>query len=340
MSSLGLLVFHSIYDSRRKIKMTTVQELRDQVNNTFLEIFGRTPLKERLEDILGEAIELQRYTDLRNLREEASDLLASLIMLYNEAEWDIEESLQETLQKIYRRREQYHTLGRKVKVAVFGGAFDPITQGHINTAQFVLNTSKKFDEVWLMPCYSHMNGKYMAPPQERLDMCRIAARIDGRIRVSDYEIANQLSGETYKLAKLLLNDKEYEQCNFSFIIGQDNANDFHNWVNFEELERLAPFIVVPRPGVEPDYGHPWYLKPPHTYLVGERTIHEISSTKIRMYYASIKKLIDYPAEQLLGGLIQHSMDEGVMSYIAKNDLDQHYAERGKLDWEKQQNDAQ
>jgi len=86
-------------------------------------------------------------------------------------------------------------LGRKLKVAIFGGAFDPITTGHIKTAQLVLNYSKEFDEVWLMPCYTHLNGKHTSAPEDRLEMCRLAAKTDGRISVSSYEIDHKLGGE-------------------------------------------------------------------------------------------------------------------------------------------------
>lgn len=313
--------------------MKTIEDLQRSVEETFLDAFGRTPLTERLKDILGEAIELQRYTDLKHLREEAGDLLSSLLMLFNEADWDVGETILETLHKIERRKKQYHTLGRKTKVAVLGGAFDPITKGHIETAQFVLDISKKFDEVWLMPCHSHMNGKEMAPAEHRLEMCRIASRMDGRIHVSDYEVKHQLSGESYKLAKrLLAADSEFEaNYSFSFVIGQDNANTFHNWVNFEELERLIPFVVVPRVGTAPDFSNPWYLKPPHIYLVGEREMKECSSTEVRMHYARITGSIPQTVHSI--DKIQEMMDVKVMNYIAAEGLDKHYAERGKASLE-------
>ena len=230
--------------------MKTIEDLQRTVEATFTEAFGRTPLAERLDDILREAIELHRYTDVKHLEEESGDLLASLLMLYNECGWDVADVIVKTLHKIQARKHQYLTLGRKTNVAVLGGAFDPITKGHIDTARFVLNTSRKFDEVWLMPCYEHINGKDMVSAKDRLEMCKIAAKVDGRIRVCDYEIENRMSGETYKLAKRLLDDEGYnDKYSFSFIIGQDNANDFHTWINFENLQRLIPFVVVPRPGV-------------------------------------------------------------------------------------------
>jgi len=113
-------------------------------------------------------------------------------------------------------------------------------------------------------------------------MCRLGARRDGRVKVFDYEIQNQLRGETYYLIKRLLSeDFAQNQYSFSLIIGQDNANTFPNWVNGAELERMIRFIIVPRQGVAFDPTATWYLRPPHIYLAARDPIMLISSTRVR-----------------------------------------------------------
>ena len=256
--------------------------LLKRINQTYTSIFGRTPLKQRLNDIQKEAFELCRYTDLKSMKEEAGDLLTTLLQLYNECEWNPEEVIDANLLKIRKRKNQYKALGRKVQVAILGGAFDPITLGHIQAAQLILNQSLVFDEVWVMPCYDHIFNKKMVSPEHRLEMCNIATRNDGRIKVFDYEIANKLSGETYNLAKRLFEDKKYKDSHsFSFVIGLDNANSFDTWVNYEELERLVRFVVIPRTGEKPKKGVNWYLKPPHIFLEPDEPLIEMSSTRVR-----------------------------------------------------------
>jgi len=259
-----------------------MKDLASKILLTFAKNFGRTPLKQRLDDILGEAQELHRYSDLKNLKEEAGDLLCSTIQLANECGWTPKELIEATLAKIESRQLQYKSLGRKTKVAILGGAFDPITKGHIQVAQFVLNTSKVFDEVWIMPCFAHMYGKKMASAEDRLEMCKLAAKEDGRIRIFDYEIKNQFAGQTYHLVKRL-QDEDFakHQYDFSLIIGQDNANSFDKWVEYELLERLIRFVIVPRKGVEFDPKVTWYLNQPHIYLNSESPIMEVSSTEVR-----------------------------------------------------------
>ena len=287
-----------------------VKDLQSIVSHKFNENFGYTPLSERLADIQREFFELMRSQDVKNLEEEAGDLMASLMKLHSESGWSVEDNIFKTLKKIDSRTLQYKSLGRKVKVAILGGAFNPITKGHIQLAQFVLNTSREFDEVWIMPAYDHMAGKDMVSAEHRLEMCKIAAKVDNRIKVFDYEIKNQLAGETYNFFKRLKTDKELnEKYNFSMIIGQDNANSFDTWVNFTELERMVRFVIVPRKGIKIDPNINWYLKEPHIFLNQETDILEVSSTQIRNKLKSKFPKID-----------NKHMDIAILNYICENNL--------------------
>ena len=221
------------------------KELQKLVDNKFREHFGYTSLNERLHDIQNEFFELMRWQDVQNLKEETGDLLSSLLKMCSENDWNAEELINNTLKKIDRRADQYKTLGRKTKVAILGLSGNPVHKGHIQLAQFVLNSSGEFDEVWLMPNYLNITNKEMVSAEHRLKMCEIAARVDNRIKVFDYEIRNQLKGETYYFFKRLKEEIELtEKYQFAMIIGLDNANTFDKWVNYKELERLARFIVV------------------------------------------------------------------------------------------------
>jgi len=279
------------------------------VNETFTEAFGYTPWGLRMEDIQGEVDELRSAHGIRNSREEAGDLAASVIQLLNEAGWDLLELLQENKEKIQRRRNQYLSLGRKVKVAILGGAFDPITTGHIKSAQFVLNASGIFDEVRIMPCFRHMDGKEMVSAEHRLAMAEIAAKADRRIKIWDYEIAHELAGDTFHFVqRLIMEDFAKDQFDFSMIIGQDNANRAIKWLGFEYAQQMMRFIVIPRKGVEQQLGVDWYLKRPHVLMNLETDIPEISSTQVRQW---LKEGSEEAAKYL---------DPGVLAYIKDHDL--------------------
>ena len=287
------------------------RDLQKIVDDKFREHFAYTPLKERLNDIQNEFFELMKWQDVNNLKEETGDLLSSLLKLCSESGWNAEDLILNTLKKIDTRADQYKTLGRKTRVAILGGAFNPVHIGHIQLAQFVLNASGQFDEVWLMPNFSSIIGKDMVSAEHRLKMCEIAVKIDNRIKVFDYEIKNKLKGETYYFFKKLKEEKELtEKYQFAMIIGLDNANTFDKWFNYEELERLAQFVVVPRLGINRDINVNWYLQKPHIFLNKENTIMEISSTDVR----------DLLKTKSTQNQILNYINKDVYNYILTNNL--------------------
>jgi nicotinate-nucleotide adenylyltransferase len=302
-----------------------MKKLQEDVNKTFTKNFGYTPLTERLNDIKNEFQELMNWQSVSNLKEELGDLLASCLELATESEWDAEELVRETLRKIESKHLQYRSLGRKYKIAILGGAFNPITKGHIELARYVLDNSGEFDEVWLLPAYKHMYNKDMADPIHRIKMCELATENDRRIKVWDFEIKNELSGETYNLFKRLKSETEWsDKYQFSMIIGMDNALTFEKWVNFRELEKMTRFVVVPRKGIYLDSKINWFLKPPHIYLNSENEIPEISSTTIRELIKKRHIFVSHPSEMVenknLDMEILKNLDKEVFSYIITNGL--------------------
>lgn len=163
-----------------------LKELQDRNYELFQKMFGRTPLTERVKDIKSEADEVGRFLDINHLKEEYGDLLCSVLAGISEMGEDATNVIAMAHEKIKRREQQYKSLGRKTKVAILGGAFDPVTKGHIETAQLVLDVTGKFDEVWLMPCYQHLFGKEMTSPEQRLKMVEMAVAVDGRIKAFDH----------------------------------------------------------------------------------------------------------------------------------------------------------
>jgi nicotinate (nicotinamide) nucleotide adenylyltransferase len=261
--------------------MSNLAELSARIADRFHDVFGRTPLAERVQDILAQATTLGRFADLDHLKDEAGDLLCSVLQLCTECGWEPAALAEATLAKVEARRDIYARLGRKLKVALLGGAFDPIHRGHIEVAAEVLRLGG-VDEVWLMPCYEHLAGKAMAPAEHRLEMCRLAARATRGVGVFDYEIRHEFRGETYHLVKKLMAEEVARvRCDFSLIIGQDNADGFSTWTNAEGLERLIPFVVVPRGGCAAPRPSAWYLRPPHRYLEPTRQEFSTSSTEVR-----------------------------------------------------------
>jgi len=166
------------------------------------------------------------------------------------------------------------------KVAILGGAFDLITKGHSQLAEYVLKNTD-IEEVWITPCFAHMYDKNMTSGLNRINMCKLANYNNTDIKVFDFEIKNKLTGGTYSFLFKLLSDPEFShQYDFSYIIGMDNANSFEKWKKYNLLKNLVRFIVVSRQGVK-NKEEMWYNKGPHIFLNAKSNIMESSSTIVR-----------------------------------------------------------
>lgn len=165
------------------------------------------------------------------------------------------------------------------KVGLFGGAFDPPTIGHLETAKQVLTKTPDVSAVWLMPCNSHNFGKDMASPEHRFAMCKIASEEFPGLFAWDFEINKKTDGCTFNTVNTLLAANLNYQ--FVWIIGGDNALIFHKWYEHEKLRDLIEFAVVPRPGYEVKALPESMVSTVQTHrIVGHDTM-EISSTKVR-----------------------------------------------------------
>lgn len=164
------------------------------------------------------------------------------------------------------------------KIALIGGAFDPVTTGHLQLAEVV---RKHVDEVWLLPCFDHAYGKEMATAEHRLAMCDVAiashfwvGKKDLDVKASNFEIHHKTSTTFDTLEKL----RAERPNDYYFVVGQDNADTIDKWYNHKELLRTTKFIVVPRRGYASS--ETWYHEEPHLYLEDEE-VAEVSSTQVR-----------------------------------------------------------
>jgi nicotinate-nucleotide adenylyltransferase len=90
------------------------------------------------------------------------------------------------------------------------------------------------------------------------------------------------------------------------VIGSDNANVIHKWINYEQLLEKVPFIVFERKGQELKEDTIWCLFDPHIF-VKYLNQEEYSSTRVR---SAIKN----------GESIKKYVPENVAKYIKKNKL--------------------
>ena len=79
-----------------------------------------------------------------------------------------------------------------MKIAMFGGSFNPIHNGHIMLAK-AFAKELSLDKLLIIPTYipPHKLGDYSVSPEQKLDMCRLAVKDIPFAEVSDIEIKRQ-----------------------------------------------------------------------------------------------------------------------------------------------------
>ena len=91
-----------------------------------------------------------------------------------------------------------------MKIALFGGSFDPPHAGHAAAVRAILSSLKP-DLLVIMPSFLNPFKKsFSAPPQLRLKWCRALWSGTPRVEVSDYEISQNRSVPTIQSVKFLL----------------------------------------------------------------------------------------------------------------------------------------
>ena len=176
----------------------------------------------------------------------------------------------------------YNPLVELMKVGFYGGAFDPITKGHLNIARDLIN-NQVVDQVIFLPCYYSYSDKKMESGEDRLKMIQMSIDTLGmgdKIKVSDFEIKNQITGDSFIIWQKMMN---YFDSNndYYFIIGSDNVNKVIKWSKICDLRNIIKFIIINRNGYD-SFDDFWFEKNPHIYICGYE--YDISSTQFKNDY--------------------------------------------------------
>jgi nicotinate-nucleotide adenylyltransferase len=144
---------------------------------------------------------------------------------------------------------------RKARVAIFGGAFDPVHNAHLAVARAA---AERFhlDRVLFMPTYKppHKGGVTHASFEDRVRMLELACAELGnsatRFEVSRLEEKPAPSYSIDTISKLRAQLSPEDEI--FFIIGADAFAEIQAWHRWRDVVRAVRFLVVSRPGYSYD----------------------------------------------------------------------------------------
>lgn len=164
----------------------------------------------------------------------------------------------------------------KYNVCVYSGSFNPIHNGHIALAEYLVDR-QIVDEVWVIitPQNPLKPSDTLINDNLRLQMARLA--LEGRkgIVVSDVEI--HLPKPSYTIDTLRFLQLQYPLYGFCLLIGQDNVAIFDKWKSYRQILHDFRVLVYPRNGATTTE----HLKYPEMQLLTDAPTVDISSTDIR-----------------------------------------------------------
>jgi len=142
-------------------------------------------------------------------------------------------------------------LSKKDYIGIFGGSFDPIHKGHIESLKSVtekLNLSK----VLVIPNkVSPLKNLSVASSMEKIKMLEIAFKDFKEIEIEDYELEKK--GQSFMIETLQYLDKKLgKKKHFLLIIGEDSFQSFHLWKNYRHIIKMTSILVMNRPGLDYD----------------------------------------------------------------------------------------
>lgn len=133
-------------------------------------------------------------------------------------------------------------------IGVYGGAFNPIHMGHVNS---LLQVQKKFslDEIKVIPAYQSPGKDLIESPTptQRLEMVELClADLGEEFSLDSREMERK--GISYTVETLRALRKENEGAEIYLIIGLDQFHSFDMWKEYEEIVKEAHLVVTSRPG--------------------------------------------------------------------------------------------
>ena len=181
-----------------------------------------------------------------------------------------------------------------MNIVIFGGSFDPIHLGHVKIA---LRVAEAYNAtVYFVPAKISVWKHESVSIEDKLEMIKIAIHGHPQLKIDEFEL-NRPNETTYSIETVRYFKQKYPSDTLYFLMGADQAMNFHKWNDAYELSQLARILYYPRNEIEPP----------------------------------IDNILNYQMELVDGGLYQASatdirslsnlyLDEKVLDYILDHEL--------------------
>jgi nicotinate-nucleotide adenylyltransferase len=209
-----------------------------------------------------------------------------------------------------------------MKIALFGGTFNPIHLGHLNLARNIITEQNLVDKIVFMPVFIPPHKEFVdkTEPIHRVEMIKLAIQEHENMEVSLQEI--ERGGISYTIETLRswiqirqtsgkISEFGTDQEKF-IIIGSDSALNLHTWYKWEEILSLVKIIVYPRPGFKGwqdvlKKQKRWQGNYSERFIEVQGDFFNISSSEIREKIRAGNEIQDLVPPQVLDYIFVHGL---------------------------------
>ncbi len=136
-----------------------------------------------------------------------------------------------------------------MKIGLFGGSFDPIHAGHVETVR-AARRELDLERVIYLPTAQppHKPGRRLAPALARYAMVELALLSEEGLYASPFELT--FGRPAYTIDSLEHFGRTYPDAELHLLIGSDSFLELEAWWRWREIAQAARLIVLARPGSE------------------------------------------------------------------------------------------
>lgn len=142
-----------------------------------------------------------------------------------------------------------------MNIAILGGAFDPIHNGHIALCKSALDLLP-IQQFFFIPSFNHPFKGIASffTFEERCELINLAIKenFPNNSYITVNEIEKQTPGENFTYLTLNKLHNQYPYSTLYFILGTDNLKAIHLWKNIDQILKLAKLACFKRKGFDMD----------------------------------------------------------------------------------------
>ncbi len=200
-----------------------------------------------------------------------------------------------------------------MRIAVFGGTFDPPHYGHIRLAQFIVDNDYA-EQVLFVPAYAppHKCQIMISSFEDRVAMLKLAVKGNEQFAVSLIEQQERRS-PSYTYDTMVSLEQVYSADELLIMIGYDSFIQLHTWFRSSEIIRRWKILTYPRSDSSmSDKFHlsDWWSREECDILSNsliDAEYLQISSTEIRNRLSKCKKNDSLTIDEVDKYIIEHNL---------------------------------